>query len=305
MVMNNSKFLVTGATGQLAPSIVRELARSHTVHAIARFGAAGSREKLEALGARCIAFDYTRDDLDQLDRDYDYVLHFATYQVQGSEDFDEAIRVNALGTGRLMYHFRNVKAFFFSSTASVYQPRGTTPHKETAPLGDSMRGFTPTYAMSKVAAEAVVKFVSQQFGIPTVIARMNVSYGPNGGLPVIHLDALRKGEPIHLHSNKPSLYNPIHETDYHEKMVALLAHASSPALTVNWCGSQSVGAEQWCGYLGELLGVTPRFVYSDSMIPGTPCDPALMHKLVGETRIDWRDGMRELVECGAMDPRTH
>ncbi len=304
MQLNNSKILVTGATGQLAHFIVSKLTPNNTVHTMARFGAAGSVEKLEAIGATCIKADYATDDLAHLDDDYDYVLHFATYHVPGGEDFEEAIRVNAVGTGKLMYRFRNVKGFFFSSTCSVYEPQGEHKLKETDPLGDSMRNFCPTYAFSKVAAEAVVKFNSQQFEIPAVIARMNVSYGQNGGLPVIHLDALRKGEPIYLHPDKPNYYNPIHEEDYYEKMLALLDHAASPPPVVNWCGSQTVSAEEWCGYMGELLGVEPKFVYSDQMIPGSPCDTTLMHELVGATRVDWRDGMRRLVEEGASDARA-
>jgi nucleoside-diphosphate-sugar epimerase len=299
MQLSNSKILVTGATGQLAHYIVSQLVGDNEIHTMARFGSPGSVEKLEALGATCIKADYATDDLSGLDDDYDYVLHFATYQVPGGEDFEEAIRVNAVGTGKLMYRFRNVKAFFFSSTCSVYHPRGEAKHKETDPLGDSMRGHCPTYAFSKVAAEAVVKFTSEQFGIPAVIARMNVSYGQNGGLPVIHLDALRKGEPIYLHSEKPNYYNPIHEEDYYEKMLAMLDHASSPPQVINWCGSETVSAEQWCEYMAEMLGVEPNFVYVDSLIPGAPCDTTKMHELVGPTRVSWREGMRRLVEEGA------
>lgn len=304
MRLENSKILVTGATGQLAHFIVSKLAPTNTVHTMARFGSPGSVDKLEALGAKCIKADYASDNLDHLDDDYDYVLHFATYQVPGGEDFDEAIRVNAVGTGKLMYRFRNVKAFFFSSTCSVYQPQGEHKLKETDPLGDSMRGHCPTYSFSKVAAEAVVKFTSEQFAIPAVIARMNVSYGQNGGLPVIHLDALRKEQPIYLYTDKPNYYNPIHEEDYFDKMLAMLDHAATPPQVVNWCGSQTVSAEEWCEYMAQLLGVEPKFVYLDQMIPGTPCDTTLMHELVGETNVGWRDGMRRLVEEGAIDDRT-
>jgi UDP-glucuronate 4-epimerase len=305
MELNNSKILVTGATGQLAYSIVSKLTATNTVHTIARFGAPGSRDKLEAVGAKCIKLDYVSDDLSVLDSDYDYVLHFATYQIPGGNDFEEAIRVNAVGTGKLMYHFRQVKAFFFSSTCSVYQPQGDHPLKESDPLGDSMRGHCPTYAFSKVAAEAVVKFTSEQFGIPAVIARMNVSYGRNGGLPVIHLEALRKGKPIYLHTSRPNFYNPIHEDDYFEKMLLMLDQAVTPPLVVNWCGSQTVSAEEWCEYMADLLGVEAKFVFSDQLIPGSPCDTTLMHKMVGETKVDWRDGMRELVEAGAKDSRAN
>lgn len=69
-------------------------------------------------------------------------------------------------------------------------------------------------------------------------------------------------------------------------MLAMLDHAASPPPVVNWCGSQTVSAEDWCEYMGELLGKTPKIVRSDKMIPATPCDTALMHEVVGETKVD-------------------
>lgn len=301
--LRDQKILLTGATGQLAYSIARNLAVDNTVHAIARFSAEGSRERLEAIGLDCIRFDYVEDDLDRLDRDYDYVLHFATTQIPGDEDFERAIEVNAVATGRLMTHFPNVKAFFYSSTSSVYQPRGHEPHKETDPLGEGMREHCPVYAISKIAAEAVVKFVSGQFGIPAVIARMNVSYGPNGGLPVIHLQSIKKGEPVYLNPDKPNYFSPVHEDDYYRQMLKMLELASSPPLLINWCGSELVSAEEWCEYMAELLGVEVDIVYSDDVFPCSPCDPTLLHEKIGRTEVDWREGMKRLVTEGAADPR--
>lgn len=301
--LESQKILLTGATGQLAYAIGVDLAKTNTVHALARFSAPGSRDRLEAAGLECIPFDYVHDDLGRLDDDYDYVLHLATTQDPGDDDFERAIEVNAVATGRLMARFPNAKAFFFSSTCSVYQPNGHTPLAETDPLGDAMRGHCPIYSISKVAAEAVVKFVSQQLGIPAVIARMNVGYGPNGGLPVMHMEAIRNGDPIYLHSDKPNLFSPVHEEDYCRQLVAMLEHASTPPLLLNWCGSQLVSAEEWCEYMGELLGKPVEFVYSDDFFPCTPCDTTRLHEVIGETRVDWRDGMKRLVTEGAADPR--
>ena len=301
--LKDQKILLTGATGQLAYSIGRSLAVGNTVHAVARFGAPGSRERLEHAGLECIRLDYVQDDLDRLDDDYDYVVHLATTQDPGDTDFERAIEVNAVATGRLMAHFPKVKAFFFSSTCSVYQPNGQEPLKETDPLGDAMRAHCPIYSISKVAAEAVVKFVSGQFGIPAVIARMNVGYGPGGGLPVMHMEAIKRGEPIYLHSDKPNLFSPVHEEDYCRQLVEMLGEARTPPLLINWCGSQLVSAEQWCEYMAELMGKQVEFVYSDDFFPGTPCDTARLHEIIGETRIDWRDGMKRLVTEGAADPR--
>ena len=117
--LKGQKILLTGATGQLAYAIGRSLAAANRVHAIARFGAEGSRERLETVGLECRQFDYVNDDLEGLDEDYDYVLHLATTQAPGDTDFEHALEVNAVATGRLMAHFPNVKAFFFSSTSSA------------------------------------------------------------------------------------------------------------------------------------------------------------------------------------------
>jgi nucleoside-diphosphate-sugar epimerase len=297
------KILLTGATGQLAYSIGSSLVDRNKVHAVARFGAKGSRERLASAGLECIQFDYVNDDLGQLDDDYDYVLHLATTQSPGDSDFERALEVNAVATGRLMAHFPKVKAFFFSSTCSVYEPNGQTPRKETDPLGDGMRAHCPIYSISKIAAEAVVKFVSGQFGIPAVIARMNVGYGPGGGLPVMHMESIKRGDPIHLHSAKPNLFSPVHEDDYCRQLVQMLEVASSPPLLINWCGSQLVSAEEWCEYMAELLGTKVEFVYSDEFFPCTPCDTTRLHATIGQTQVDWRDGVKRLVEEGATDPR--
>jgi UDP-glucuronate 4-epimerase len=244
IALTKQKILITGASGQLAYSIACELAVDNRVDAIARFGNARSQQRLEVLGINCIKFNYVDDDLNELDSDYDYVLHFATTQAPGDNDFEEAIQVNAVATGKLMYHYRDAKAFFYSSTCSVYQPNGHHPLKETDPLGDTMRPHCPIYSISKVASEAVVKFTSEQFDIPAVVARMNVSYGANGGLPVMHMEAIKNGQPIYLHSDRPNFFSPVHEKDYYQQMLKLIAIADSPPVLVNWCGSQLVSAEE-------------------------------------------------------------
>lgn len=301
--MQNQKFLITGATGQIAGDIARHLAPDNTVHAIARFSAAGSREMLEQSGVKCIKLDFASDDLAQLDKDYDYVMHLATTQVPKDTNFDRAIEINAVATGRLMARFPGVKAFFFSSTCAVYAPNGHTPLQESDPLGDAMRAYTPTYSISKIAAEAVVKFASEQFKIPSIIARMNVAYGRSGGLPVMHLESLRRGEPIFLHPDKPNCFSPIVDEDYVRQALEMLAIASTPAQVINWCGSQVVSAEEWCEYMAGLLGVEANFVYTDKVFPCTPCDPTLMHEKIGPTQVDWREAMKKLVAGSATEAR--
>jgi hypothetical protein len=92
----------------------------------------------------------------------------------------------------------------------------------------------------------------------------------------------------------PAVYNPIHEDDVIATLPKLLEAASVPATTVNWCGDQAVSLQDWCTYLGSLVGTEPIFEKSLTALRGNPTDSTLMHELVGGTTVDWHDGMRRM-----------
>ena len=154
---------------------------------------------------------------------------------ESEQDWQYTFNVNAHGTGRLMYHCRNVKGFLHCSTSSIYKYQGRREVKESDPLGLHVH----TYSLSKIAAEAVAKFASVQWSIPTTIARFSVPYGNNGGWPWFHLMMMNAGAPIPVHEDKPSVYNLIHEDDYMSMIPKLLEIADVPATTINWGGSEA------------------------------------------------------------------
>jgi UDP-glucuronate 4-epimerase len=294
MSLEGTRILITGATGQVAFPIARTLARTNTVFGLARFSRPDARTRLEAAGVRCVVADLAHDALDRVPDDVDYVLHFAVAKSR-APDFDHDLTANAEGTGRLMAHCRRARAFLLCSSTAVYQPAGHHPFAETDPLGDNHRVIMPTYSLGKIATEAVARFAARQWTLPTTIARLNVPYGDNGGWPALHLEWMLKGQPIPLHPEQPNLFNPIHEDDYVAQIPALLAAARVPATIVNWAGSETVGIEEWCAWLGELTGLAPRFVTTDRTIAGVPVDTTRMHALLGRTHVHWKDGLRRLV----------
>jgi nucleoside-diphosphate-sugar epimerase len=155
----------------------------------------------------------------------------------------------------------------------------------------------PTYSISKIAAESVVRLAAREWGVPTIIARFSVPYGDNGGWPWFHLLMMNGGQTIPLHPEQPNLYNPIHEDDYIEHIPRLLEIASVPATTLNWGGSDAVSIEEWCGYLGELTGLEPRFQTTEKTLGALTLDLTRMHHHLGKTRVHWRDGIRRMVEA--------
>lgn len=102
------------------------------------------------------------------------------------------------------------------------------------------------------------------------------------------------GIPIPVPPGGPANYSPIHEDDIIATLPKLLVVASIPATTLNWCGHQTVSLQEWCGYLGSLVGREPIFEQSYQALRGNPADTARMRELVGETTVDWRDGLRRM-----------
>lgn len=292
MTVRDARVLITGATGQVALPVAIALAADNDVIALARFRDGEKRARLEAAGVTCVSVDLARDALDGVPHDVDYVCNFAVVK---SNRWDVDLAGNAEAAGLLMAHCRNVRAFLHCSSTGVYEAAGGTPQRETDPLGDNHRVMMPTYSISKIAAEAVVRSTCRLFGVPTTIARLNVPYGDEGGWPDFHLALILAGRAVPVHPNGPSRFNPIHEDDVIATLPGMLAAASVPAMIVNWGGDEETSVEEWCAYLGALVGRDVQFEHTTNTIGGIPTDNTKRRELVGPTRVGWKDGMRSMV----------
>ncbi|MBB5186945.1 nucleoside-diphosphate-sugar epimerase [Zhongshania antarctica] len=297
--LKGAKILVTGPTGQVAAPVLDALCDVAELTALARFSDKAARLDLEKRGIHTVRADLAdMDSLAACPQDFDYVLNFAVVKT-GLFDYDLA--ANGEGVGNLMAHCRNVKAFLHLSSTAVYQYAGHSPRCENDALGDNHRAMFPTYSIAKIAAETVCRFAAHQFKIPTTIARLSVPYGNNGGWPYFHLLMMKENMAIDLHPDAPNNYNLLHSDDYVAKIPYLLAAATPEVTTTNFGGSQAVSIEEWCDYLAELTGFTPRFQNNSKAFGSLSIDTGTMHALIGETRVDWRQGIREMVRNMAPD----
>ena len=291
--MRGSKILITGPTGQVASPVAQALAADNEVWGIARFTNAAAREALEKSGVRCVAVNLAAGEFGALPTDFDYVLNLA---VAKSGNWEKDLAANAESVGLLMAHCRNARAFLHCSSGAVYDPPDDEPRTERAALGDNHKPLFPTYSISKIAGEVVARTMARVLGVPTTIARLNVPYGDNGGWPFYHMEMLLGGIPIPVPAGGPARYNPIHEHDIIATIPKLLEVASVPATTLNWCGEQTVSIQEWCSYLGSLVGKDPVFQESEQALRGNPTDSSRMRELVGATTVDWHDGMRRMAD---------
>jgi UDP-glucuronate 4-epimerase len=291
-VITDSRVVVTGATGRVGFPIARALARAgNEVTGVARLSGVGDADRLAAAGIRPQVCDLADGGTFSELPDADHVFHAsAALGPAAARDWRYTFEVNAQASGRLVERYHDCSGFVYCSTGSQYAYQGRRPLREDDPPGVHIGN----YSLSKIAGEAVVQFASLRFGTPVTIIRIFSTYGPMGGAPADRLELILRGEPVPLHPDTPNNFNPIYEDDYVRLGIRALEVAASPPIVVNWAGSETVSAEDYCAYLGELVGRPVRIVTSDSAYWPLWPDTTLMHELLGRTVVPWREGFRRM-----------
>jgi UDP-glucuronate 4-epimerase len=291
-LLDGEKILVTGVTGKIAFPIARALAGRNEVWGAARLRNPQDIDNLVAAGITPLPLDMSTGDFSAVPSDFSYVFHAAVDT--GTGDWQGCLKTNAHNSGDLLYHCRTAKGFVFCSTGSVYGYPGRRPLTEADGPGVPLRA---NYSFSKVAAESVCSWISERFAIPLTIIRICSTYGPQGGAPADRFEMMLAGKRIRLHPDAPNNYNPIYEDDYVELGIRAMEVAASPPIVVNWAGSETVSVEDYCTYMGQLVGIEPSFDYTPEAHNPLWPDVTYMHQLLGRTKVSWRDGFRRMIRA--------
>jgi nucleoside-diphosphate-sugar epimerase len=288
------RVLVTGATGRVGFPVARALAARHDVFGLARCKGEGDVARLEGAGVVPIVADVADMDLGDLPDGITHVFHAAARLGREAQDKDweQVFATNAHASGRLVSACAGA-AFVYCSTGSAYEYQGQRALREDDPPGVHLGA----YSLSKIAGEAVVRYAAEVAQSPLTIIRIFSTYGPEGGTPVNRLRRILRGEEITLHPDAPNHYNPIYEDDYVRLAERALQVASADPVVVNFAGSETVSAEEYCAYLGELVG-RPALIRYDPAAPWPIWpDVTRMHEVLGRTEVPWREGMRRVAEA--------
>ncbi|MEV8533598.1 NAD(P)-dependent oxidoreductase [Streptomyces sp. NPDC051211] len=298
--MQGKKILITGGTGQVAGPVAKSLAQHNEVWALGRFGTPGAAEDLTRHGITTFRWDMSDpgdDALDGLPADFTHVFHSAVQRGEDG-DFNAAVEANTVAAGRLMTHCRTAEAFLYVSTGALYA-RQTLDHayREDDPV-DGVADWLPVYPVVKIATEGTVRAYARTLGLPTLIARLNIAYGPGGygGVPMIYFKRMLAGEPIPVPLEGQNWSSLLYTDDLVAQVPRLWEAADVPATLTNWGGDESVGMTDVLRYLEELTGVEAKLKPSAVTRETYRFDPALRRKLTGPCTVGWREGLRRTVE---------
>lgn len=291
--MRGKRILVTGGSGTVGRPMAESLAADNEVWCLGRFGDPEVRAALEAKGARILPWDLGVSGLDGLPGGFTHVFHAGV--IRDSDSQETHIEKHAFATAQLMQHCRDAESFIFISASSVYRRQDPSHRYAESDLVGDNGPTLDSYAMHKNGAEAVVRGLSRLYGLPSVIARLSVTYGPygNGGVPGIFFGMMLAGMTIPTRADPAeTLCNPLHVDDVVRQVPGLWEAASVPALTVNWAGDEAVTQRQIADYITELTGVEARFEPQPGARISGALDSARRRELLGDCQVDWRTGVR-------------
>ncbi len=169
------RVFVTGATGFIGGYVAQHL-HALGAHVLALERVPGRGEQLAQLGIEIVQGDITDGRRMEaiLAQNVQVVMHLAAWL--GSRNWRLAEPVNVQATRHLAQASAaaEVERFVFVSSISVYGVIGNATVDESTPL----RPYGDPYGDSKIRAEAALREVAAQTGLPYVIVRPGMVYGP-------------------------------------------------------------------------------------------------------------------------------
>jgi nucleoside-diphosphate-sugar epimerase len=206
------KYLITGATGFMGPHLVARLRQTkHDCRCLVR--STSNTEVIRALGAELVEGDLTRaDSLHGLADGVDRVLNLATLGHMSNftvtESMFEAINVNGAlnvmreaaraGVPRVV-HCSSVAAMGICTEVPATEESPCHPHHP--------------YGRSKLKAEQAIKALVAQEGLPAVIVRFSMVYGPGDGRDILKLTRMAKKGLFPKIGARPKLTPLVHVQD--------------------------------------------------------------------------------------------
>lgn len=252
------KIMVTGATGFVGKKLVESLATKYEVVAIVR----RKEQLIPSVEQRVVPDISSSTDWSGIMRDIDVVIHLAArvHVMQETEDDPLAAfrSVNVRGTRTLAEEAANqgVKKFIFMSSIKVH---GEETHDHPYSAADTPSPVDP-YGISKWEAEQELRSVSRVTGLPIVILRPPVIYGPGVKGNILRLAKLTSKKiplPFGAVHNRRSMISVQNLLKWMERAIADFNIPQGPVLVSD---PEPISTKILISGIAEGMGVRVRMI---------------------------------------------
>lgn len=251
--------VVLGAGGKMGPSLCHLARRGLDaagrtdvdVIAVSRWSDREVEKRLRDRGVRTVSFDLSPDaDLTGLP-DAGNVVYMVGAKFGSAADPAQTWAVNAFLPVAVARRYAGARIAAFS-TGNVYPlvpvtAGGCTESDPPDPVGE--------YAMSCLGRERAFAYASSRHGTPVALLRLNYAVDLRYGVLADIARAVRAGEPVDVTTGH---VNVVWQAYANEVALRSLLHATSPALTLNLTGPETLSVRRVAARFGELFGVEPR-----------------------------------------------
>ena len=250
VILHGKKVLVTGATGFIGGRLTEYLALHCGAEVRATVRNHGRAIRIARLPAELISSDLL--DFDSLRRAVagcDVVFHCA---VGTSGTLDERIRTTVNGTENMMRAAleHGVKRFVHVSTVAVHGPDPGAYVDEDTPY----QYIGQWYTDAKIDAEKIILRYFREHGLPVVILRPAVVYGPYS-VPwtIVPVDRLKRGR-LTLIEGGTGICNHVYVDDVVQALVlaAVRQEAIGESFVISY--GEGVSWADFFGYYAQMLG---------------------------------------------------
>lgn len=287
--------IILGVAGKMGPTLARMAVRAseaagmkRRVIGVARFSDPAVREQLERWSVETITADLL--DRQQLERlpEVPLVMYLAgrKFGSTGQESLTWAMNVWLPGLVGERYRHSRIVAL---STGNVYgnvpvSSGGSTESDPPNPIGE--------YAMSCLGRERMFEHVSQTYGTPVSLVRLNYACELRYGVLVDLAMKVWEGQSIDLTMGH---FNVLWQADANAMALAAFETCQSPAAFVNITGPKILAVKDVCERFGQLFGRELQFT-------GTAAKDALLNNATaaltrwGSPRVPPQTLMRWIVD---------
>jgi len=206
------KYLVTGATGFVGPHLIKKIvSQGHTCRCLVRYSS--NKDVLEGLGVEVVEGDITNPEiLNGVADGVDCLIHMATLGHMSNYTVTESMfeAVNVHGSINIMNEAikAGVKRVVHCSTVASMGICPEVPATEET----ECQPHHP-YGRSKLRAENEVLGMVADKGLPAVIVRFSMVYGPGDWRDIFKLTRMAKKGLFPKVGNRPKLTPLIHVED--------------------------------------------------------------------------------------------